>query len=128
MPGGRGGGGDCLPDARLPRWERLHRQRDFFRLRRLGRRTTGRCMVLVWDPHEDARAMGIAVGRTVGPAVTRSAVRRRFRESYRHLRYALRPVHMLFIARPRSAGVSLREIAQEMEVLCRDADLWLGAD
>lgn len=118
------GGGDSLADARLPRCERLHRQRDFSRLRQHGRRVFGRFMVLVWEAEAQGRAMGIAVGRPVGSAVVRSAVRRRFRESYRHLRGRLSSAHMLFIARPRSACASTHEIEDEMTALCGEAGLW----
>jgi ribonuclease P protein component len=81
-------------------------------------------MVVLWECQECDRAMGIAVGRPVGSAVVRSGVRRRFRESYRHLRHAVMPAYMLFIARPGSSAASTAEITREMEHLLREASLW----
>ncbi len=84
-------------------------------------------MVLVYAPGA-ARAMGIAVSQSVGIASVRSAVRRRFREGYRHLRTCVLPAHLLFIARPRSAHASVEVIGEEMRRLCHEAGLWRAAD
>ncbi len=111
-------------NERLPRRERLHRQADFLRLRRHGKRKGGKYLVMRYEHGESFPAMGIAVGRVVGGAVVRAAVRRRIRESYRKNRFALKPARMLFIARPQSAQASVLQIGEEMKVLWRRADLW----
>ena len=66
---------------------------------------------------------GVAVGRIVGNAVKRTAVRRRIRESYRQRRLELRPARMLIIARKGSARLSYIETQQELDHLWETAGL-----
>ena len=67
--------------------------------------------------------IGIAVGRIVGNAVKRSAVRRCIRESYRNRRMELRASRMLIIARKGCAELTCAEIQKELVHLWKTAGL-----
>jgi len=113
----------CQRNHRLPRAERLHLQRDFDRLRKKGRRRTGKHFVLLYEIGGIHPMFGIAVGRIVGNAVKRTSVRRCIRESYRLRRTEIRPSRMLIIARKGSAELSCTDTQQELDHLWKTAGI-----
>lgn len=87
--------------------ERLRRKRDFARVRRTGRRRTGRWLVLWACPRVEtparANRLGIVVGRKHGGAVQRNLFKRRLRETYR-LNKAAWPRGWDLIVMPKAGG------------------------
>jgi ribonuclease P protein component len=69
----------------LHRRNRLSRSRDFDAVYRHGRSVSTRYLVLYWFPREDdgESRLGLAVPKSVGPAVARNRVKRRLRELWR---------------------------------------------
>jgi ribonuclease P protein component len=73
-------------DARVQRRHRLSRSRDFDAVYRHGRSVSTRYLVLYWFAREDAvegARLGLAVPKSVGPAVVRNKMKRRLRELFR---------------------------------------------
>jgi ribonuclease P protein component len=70
------------------RRQRLSRSRDFDLVYRQGRSTSTRHLVLHWFTREDGSEnprLGLAVPRSVGPAVTRNTVKRKLRAAWNEL-------------------------------------------
>ena len=71
----------------MQRRHRLSRSRDFDAVYRHGRSVSTRYLVLYWfardDEPEAVARIGLAVPKSVGPAVTRSKMKRRLRELFR---------------------------------------------
>jgi ribonuclease P protein component len=73
-------------DARVQRRHRLSRSRDFDAVYRHGRSVSTRYLVLYWFAREDGgegARIGLAVPKSVGPAVARNKMKRRLRELFR---------------------------------------------
>jgi ribonuclease P protein component len=93
---------------------RLSRSGDFERVYRDGRSHANRFLVLYAFPRpdddgEDVR-LGISVGRKVGGAVERNAVKRALREAFWQLAERLPAAHdFVLVARPDSHGLVERE-------------------
>lgn len=96
----------------LPKQYRLTRSKDFARIRRLGRSSGNRLVVLYVLPKlSDETRVGFSVSKRVGKAVIRNRVKRRMREAVRHQVSALRTGQdLVFIARPASSGATYRQI------------------
>jgi ribonuclease P protein component len=91
---------------------RLTRSGDFDRVYRDGRSRANRFFVLYAFPraHADGVRLGISVGRKVGGAVQRNAVKRALREAFWALDEPLAAEHdVVVVARPDSAGLVERE-------------------
>lgn len=95
---------------------RLTRSGDFDRVYRGGRSRANRFFVLyTFDRREatgedDGARLGISVGRKVGGAVERNAVKRALREAFSGLDTELAADHdFVVVARPDSAGLVERE-------------------
>jgi ribonuclease P protein component len=73
----------------MERRHRLSRSRDFDAVYRRGTSVSTRYLVLHWFPREDGEdgpaRLGLAVPRSVGPAVVRNRVKRLLREAWREL-------------------------------------------
>jgi ribonuclease P protein component len=70
----------------VQRRHRLSRSRDFDAVYRHGRSVSTRYLVLYWFAREDAvegARLGLAVPKSVGPAVVRNKMKRRLRELFR---------------------------------------------
>ena len=73
-----------MADERLRRRERLRLRREFLRVYRDGARIRRQCLMLHARPNGlGYDRLGLAVGRKVGPAVTRNRTKRRLRELFR---------------------------------------------
>lgn len=75
-----------LAGPRVQRRHRLSRSRDFDAVYRHGRSVSTRYLVLYWFGREDGgegARIGLAVPKSVGPAVTRNKMKRRLRELFR---------------------------------------------
>lgn len=79
----------CRPDASVHRRNRLSRSKDFDAVYRRGRSASSRYLVLHWFARDDGSGdeprLGLAVPRSVGPAVARNRVKRLLREAWREL-------------------------------------------
>jgi ribonuclease P protein component len=110
----------------LPAENRLRRRREFTTAVRQGRRA-GRPSLVVHlyrssatptyvDLATPAPRVGIAVGRTVGPAVVRNRVKRRLRHVLRDRMAALPPGALLVVrALPGSATASSADLAADLD-------------
>ena len=71
----------------MQRRHRLSRSRDFDAVYRQGRSVSTRYLVLYWfareDEAPDGARLGLAVPKSVGPAVVRNKMKRRLRELFR---------------------------------------------
>jgi ribonuclease P protein component len=70
----------------VERRHRLSRSRDFEAVYRHGRSFASRYVVLYWFPREDTEGdprLGLAVPKSLGPAVTRNRLKRQLREAWR---------------------------------------------
>jgi len=79
----------------VQRRNRLSRSRDFDTVYRRGQSASTRYLVLHWFPRDEDREgpsrLGLAVPRSVGPAVTRNRVKRLLREAWRELLESVPP-------------------------------------
>ncbi|NLX83338.1 MAG: ribonuclease P protein component [Clostridiales bacterium] len=71
--------------------------------------------------------VGFSVSRQVGGAVTRNLVKRRLRESFRHLIPDVKGGHYVFTANPASALASYQELSNQMRALLSRVDALKGA-
>lgn len=93
---------------------RLSRSGDFDRVYRDGRSFANRHLVLYSFPRSEGAGaevrLGISVGRKVGPATARNAVKRALREAFWSLDDGLPADHdFVLVARPDAAGLVERE-------------------
>lgn len=86
----------------MQRRNRLSRSRDFDAVYRRGKSVSSRYLVLHWFPREDdpddTPRLGLAVPRSVGPAVVRNRVKRLLREAWREILPSVPPGHDYVIA------------------------------
>ena len=86
----------------MQRRNRLSRSRDFDAVYRRGKSVSSRYLVLHWFPREDdpedAPRLGLAVPRSVGPAVVRNRMKRLLREAWREILPSVPPGHDYVIA------------------------------
>ncbi len=96
----------------LPKQFRLTRSKDFTRIRRLGRSSGNRLVVLyVLSQRSDETRVGFSVSKRVGKAVVRNRVKRCMREAVRRQVPILRNGQdLVFIARPGSSGATYQQI------------------
>jgi ribonuclease P protein component len=70
----------------VQRRQRLSRSRDFDAVYRQGRSVSTRFLTLHWFPHEDpadtVSRLGLAVPKSVGPAVARNRLKRQLRAAW----------------------------------------------
>lgn len=128
--------------------ERLKSHRDFTTVLRRRRRVSSHDLVIHYlipdsvaltsspvqgeqagcdDPVEDRRRMGLAVSKSVGNAVTRNKVKRRFRQLARAKEDLLPSSCDLVIrAKPGAADVPFQDLDHQMDRLFRDLTLRVG--
>ena len=109
--------------------ERLRKNRDFIRARKLGRPRANELLVLhVLANGPDVNRVGFTVGKKVGKSVVRSRVTRLLRENYRLMEHGLsRGYDLVFIARTAASGAGYYEIGASMRNLLKRAGLFTGA-
>src|SRR5262245_38162845 len=78
------------PDERFPKSSRIRRRDEFLRLQRLGRRSTGKCFVVITAKRiQGGSRLGITASRKVGGAVVRNRVKRLIREFFRRRKHEI---------------------------------------
>ena len=119
--------------SQRPKRARLSRSGDFDRVYRDGRSHANRFLVLYAFPRgedgsEGAR-LGTSVGRKVGGAVQRNAVKRALREVFWGLADELPAAHdFVIVARPDSAGLVEREGTSGVKAALRELLLEANAE
>lgn len=120
-------------DQRLRRSERITVPADFTRCYRHGERLRSRYFTVYayYRQGHDAR-LGLAVGKSVGPAVVRNRVKRRLRELFRRHKVLVPRGYDLFVrATPASAAAPYAELQaawQEAMAILRVAQAPSDAD
>jgi ribonuclease P protein component len=110
----------------LPRARRIKQGRDFARAKAQGRRVISGCLIANWValPAGSAARLGVVTSRKVGPAVTRSRVRRLLREAFRlHQLQLQRPLDLVLVARPSIAGKSFAEVEKDFLAVLRQGGM-----
>lgn len=111
---------------------RLSRSGDFDRVYREGRSHANRYLVLYTFPRSESSPegvrLGVSVGRKVGGAAERNAVKRALREAFWNLDVELPDSHdFVIVARPDVAGLVEREgtngVAAELASLLAEAGI-----
>ncbi len=108
---------------------RLSRSGDFDRVFRDGRSRANRYVVAYWFPRTDPDGaetvrLGISVGRKVGGAAQRNAVKRALREAFWGLEAELAPDHdFVLVARPECAKLLEREGSRGVSAALREVVL-----
>jgi len=109
----------------FPKEERILRSEDFTRILRQGRSARGEILGAYWIPGEPGargvNRVGIAAGKKLGNAVTRNALKRRIRESYRRNKRELPcgGISIVFVATPRTIGRCAADVDAEVVRLLR---------
>ncbi|MFH1436455.1 MAG: ribonuclease P protein component [Pseudomonadota bacterium] len=106
-----------LPAKRkFPRKLRLHLNSDFIKLRRKGKRVSGKHLFMMVGPAaEDRTRLGISISKKVGIAVNRNRLRRRIKEIVRHNPDRLPPCKDILIGcRRGSAELDMDRLEEEV--------------
>jgi ribonuclease P protein component len=118
-------------DERLRTYERLTVAADFRRCYRLGAQLrTSFFTIYAYHREGTVVRFGLAVGKTVGPAVVRNRVKRRLREIFRRHKGLVPQGYDLFVrAVPASAAAPFAELlAAWKEAISRLRGLGVGDD
>ena len=105
----------------MGRERRLTRPRDFAAVRREGKGSSDRFLVLITRPNSlEVSRFGFSVGKRVGKAVVRNRVKRRLREaaSASHIREGW---DLLFIPRVGAANVDYHRLRRSVATLLKRA-------
>lgn len=101
----------------MRRFARLRRQAEFGRLRRHGRRTATKSLIIYRSdahPGETRAIVGITVSKTIGKAVLRNKLRRRIAAILDETLAQREAMQLLFVARPLAASSSFRDLRAEV--------------
>lgn len=110
----------------MKREQRLRRNSDFQRVRRLGQSRTSPMAVLVFMPNDlkDSR-VGFVVSKRLGRAVKRNRIKRQMREAVRRRGAGIKPgFDLVFIARQPIKEAFYPDISETMANLLKSAGLW----
>jgi ribonuclease P protein component len=110
----------------MRREQRLRRNHDFQRVRRLGQSRTNPMAVLAFLPNDlEHSRVGFVVSKRIGGAVQRNRIKRQMREAVRLQWAALKPgFDLVFIARQPIKAAPYAEMAQTLKYLLKSAGLW----
>ena len=101
----------------MRRFAALKRRSDFARVRRHGRRSSTKNLVIYCSdsPAGDPRALvGISVSKSIGKAVTRNKLRRRLAAILHEALASDAAVRLLVIPRPEAAGIAFADLRSEL--------------
>lgn len=111
---------------RLPRSMRVQQNREFARIKQLGRRLTRGCLIANWIPlpAEATSRIGVITGSRIGSSVMRSRARRLMRETFRLHQHAFQqPVALVLVARPSIVGRGRAEVERDFLSVLQQAGL-----
>jgi ribonuclease P protein component len=101
----------------MRRFGALSRQADFARLRRHGRRSSTKHLVIYRSdslPGDPSALVGITVSKSIGKAVTRNKLRRRLAAILREALAQDAAMRLLVIARPGAALAAFGDLRTEL--------------
>ena len=101
----------------MRRFAALSRQADFARLRRQGRRSTTRNLVVYRSdplPGDPGAVVGITVSKSIGKAVTRNKLRRRLAAILHELLAPDAALRLLVVPRPQAARTPFADLRAEL--------------
>jgi ribonuclease P protein component len=110
----------------MKREQRLRRNSDFQRVRRLGQSRTSPMAVLVFLPNDlEYSRVGFVVSKRLGRAVKRNRIKRQMREAVRLRWAAIKPgFDLVFIARQPIQEALYPEISATIAHLLNLSGLW----
>ncbi|HLX26165.1 MAG TPA: ribonuclease P protein component [Candidatus Cybelea sp.] len=101
----------------MRRFAALNRQADFARLRRHGRRSSTKSLVIYRSnslPGDPSALVGITVSKSIGKAVTRNKLRRRLAAILDEVLAQDAALRLLVVARPEAAGSAFADLRTEL--------------
>jgi ribonuclease P protein component len=101
----------------MRRFASLRRQADFARLRRQGRRTSTKSLIIYRSdplPSDLGSLVGITVSKSIGKAVVRNKLRRRLAAIGQDALAQQRAMRLLVVARPLAGGAAFGVLAAEV--------------
>jgi ribonuclease P protein component len=101
----------------MRRFGSLHRQADFARLRRQGRRLTTKSLIMYRSdplPSDPSSLVGITVSKSIGKAVIRNKLRRRLAAIVHEALAQHRAMRLLVVARPLAAQAPFIDLRAEV--------------
>ncbi|HXO17376.1 MAG TPA: ribonuclease P protein component [Candidatus Dormibacteraeota bacterium] len=101
----------------MRRFESLHRQADFARLRRLGRRASTKSLIIYRSallPSDRSSLVGITVSKSIGKAVIRNKVRRRLAAIVQEALARRQAMRLLVVARPPASETAYTDLRAEV--------------
>jgi ribonuclease P protein component len=103
----------------FPKTARLRKRFEFQRLSRNGLKTQFSHFVVIKRNNDKGESrLGVTVSAKVGNAVARNRIKRLVREFFRrHRRNLAAGVDILVIAKKSAAGLSLKDISEEMDAM-----------
>jgi|PersoiStandDraft_1058852.scaffolds.fasta_scaffold41136_3 ribonuclease P protein component len=101
----------------FPRPSRIRKKRDFVHCQKLGKRFSGRWLLVTAVPsREESSRLGLSISRKVGDAVERNRLKRRLREAFRRGRDA-GAIDFCVSARAGAASAQAAEVFREFTAL-----------
>lgn len=111
----------------MKRKYRLRRNRDFRRVRLVGKTYASPLLVLAFLRNElNHNRFGFVVSKQLGKAVDRNKIKRRLREAVRLRLASIQPgADIVFVARKRARQAPYAALAESAERLLKEAGLWI---
>jgi ribonuclease P protein component len=101
----------------MRRFESLRRQADFARLRRQGRRSSSKSLIIYRSallPGDRSSLVGITVSKSIGKAVIRNKLRRRLAAIVHEALAQREAMRLLVVARPLASQAAYPELRAEV--------------
>ncbi|MDR0922460.1 MAG: ribonuclease P protein component [Lactobacillales bacterium] len=106
---------------------RVKRERDFQQVFHKGQSCANRNFIVyqISKPQQTHFRVGLSVGKKVGNAVTRNAVKRKIRQALLEEKGHIRPtIDFIIIARPQAANLTMSEVKKNIEHVLKVAKIY----